>query len=82
LSKLFVKVDSDIRSGLGCKGDKRIKTVISYNRTGERKSEGSVTVVAEHTGDQAVMGISARGSDGHMIHIAIITIDKEGVRIS
>ena len=50
MSKLYCKTDSDIRAGLGCRGERKMSTCILFAYNGGRTPDGGVRVIAEAFG--------------------------------
>jgi hypothetical protein len=69
MAKLYAKVDSDIRAGLGCRAKDRIKVTVFYNFDGRNEQDGELVVEAEHDGSEVRMTTyaRARGGDGNVM---------------
>jgi hypothetical protein len=51
MAKLYCKVASDIRAGLGCRGDKSMEASLLFSYSGGRSADGGIRVcVSESSG--------------------------------
>lgn len=50
MAKLYTKVQSDIRAGVGCRGEKKMDSAVLFSYSGGRTPDGGVRVVASAFG--------------------------------
>jgi len=49
MAKLYAKVNSDIRAGLGCRGNKAMDVSLLFCYSGGRSADGGVRVIASES---------------------------------
>lgn len=84
MAKLYAKVTSDIRSGLGCRGRDAMTVNLNYNFDGKNEPVGVLSVDAKHKKDHVEMVIKATrivGESNVVTPIAKIKFRKGGLDI-
>jgi hypothetical protein len=77
MAKLYTKVNSDIRAGLGCRGNKRMDASVFFCYSGGRSPDGGLRIEASETKGgyyYKVVQITKRGDE----LIYTINFDREG----
>jgi len=59
MARLYAKVTSDIRGGLGCRGRDIMSVTLNYNFDGKNEPAGSLVIDAKHRKDYVDMVIKA-----------------------
>lgn len=59
MARLYAKVSSDIRGGLGCRGRDYISISLNYNFDGKNDPAGALRVEAHHKKDHVEMKVMA-----------------------
>lgn len=76
MARLFGKIDSDIRLGVGCRGHTKITSKTLFSHTGKNEEDGGVIVDAVWALDKVTMWVFVR-EGGHDRQIAIVTFKNE-----
>ncbi len=77
MAKLYTKVNSDIRAGLGVRGDKNMDASLLFSYSGGRSADGGVRVIATATKGGYAYKIM-RISGGSEELYGTITFNQEG----
>lgn len=77
MAKLYTKVNSDIRAGLGVRGDKNMDASLLFSYSGGRSADGGVRVIATATKGGYAYKIM-RISGGSEELYGTITFKREG----
>ncbi len=59
MARLYCKVHSDIRAGLGCRGDKSMEVNLLFSHSGGRSADGGVKVCANATSGRFTFKITS-----------------------
>ena len=78
MAKLYCKIDSDIRAGLGVRGDKRIEARVLFSHSGSRTADGGVRVIASAFGTGYKYKVMRIEKDGTEEVRGILTFNREG----
>lgn len=77
MARLFGKIDSDIRLGVGCRGHTKLSTKALFSHTGKNEDDGGVLVDAKWADDAVYMDVTAVHK-GKSSVIATIKFAKDG----
>ena len=77
MAKLYARVDSDIRSGLGCRGNKRLEATILLNHTGGRSADGGVKLVATERGGRFTFKVTKLDPSGEEL-VYVTRFQRDG----
>lgn len=84
MAKLYAKITSDIRGGLGCRGRDLMSININYNFDGKNEPAGALSIDAKHKKDHVEMIVKAIrvvGGANVVTPIAKVKFKKGGLDI-